>query len=319
MYRRIAALSLFALFASAPAALADGPMPAAMQGSAGVVAPDGKLRYVALGVGSKTEIETVSTADGSLQGWTTLAGSFGIPTITFDADGGTGLSSDGKTLVVTTLGLGADTRVALLTTRTLRLRDAFTLKGRFTYDAISPDGSRLYFIQWVDMTNLNKYVVRAYDLRTHALLPGSIADRTQKSWVMEGSPLTRTTSASGRWVYTLYQNPGGYPFIHALDTVRGVAHCIGLPYNGDQIGLFNLVLGLGGGDRTLTVHWKSGRPWLAVDTASFRITYVRAGGFPWRWAGAGAGGAVVLAAAGLLLLPRRRRERAAGPVSAPAV
>jgi len=32
--------------------------------------------------------------------------------------------------------------------------------------------------------------------------------------------MTRTTSVDGRWVFTLYQNPGGYPFVHALDTVH---------------------------------------------------------------------------------------------------
>jgi hypothetical protein len=317
MVRLAAALAFVALFASAPAALADGPMPGAAQGSFGVVSPDGKTRYLALGSGLNTVIETVSTADGSLQGWETLAGGWGIPTVTYNADGGAGLSRNGKTLVVTTLGQTSITQVELLNTRTLSVRDRFVLNGSFTYDAMSPDGTKLYFIQWVDQTNLNSYVVREYELRTHTLVPGSIADRTQKSWVMQGQPLTRTTSASGRWVYTLYQNPGGYPFIHALDTVRGVAHCIGLPYTGDVGGLFNLVLGLGKGDRTLAVHWKSGRPWLAVDTASFRIAYVHRAGFPWRWAGAGAGAAAVLAAMGLLLLPRRRRAR--GPISAPAV
>ena len=47
---------------------------------------------------------------------------------------------------------------------------------------------------------------------------------------MEGFATTRTTSGDGRWVYTLFMRPGGYPFVHALDTVRGVAHCIGLPW-----------------------------------------------------------------------------------------
>ena len=60
------------------------------------------------------------------------------------------------------------------------------------------------------------------------------ADKAQAGWVMEGSPMTRATSADGRWVYTLYSRPGGYPFVHALDTVNGVAHCIGLPWRGDQ-------------------------------------------------------------------------------------
>ena len=85
----------------------------------------------------------------------------------------------------------------------------------------------MYLIQYThpQTGNLTHYIVRGYDLRTNRLLPGRIADRTQKGWVMKGSPLTRMWSARGRWVYTLYENPGGYPFIHALDTKRGVAHC----------------------------------------------------------------------------------------------
>ena len=77
--------------------------------------------------------------------------------------------------------------------------------------------------------------MRAYDLATHTLLPGRIADKTQKSWVMQGWAVSRATTADGRWDYTLYANPGGYPFIHALDTVRGVAHCIGLPWTQSTI------------------------------------------------------------------------------------
>jgi hypothetical protein len=284
MHRPLAAaFAVLALLASAPAAFADGPMPGAAQGSLGVVSANGKARYLAVGSGLDTVVETVSTADGSLLGWTTLAGAWGIPAVTDGAGGAAGLSRDGKTLVLTTLGQTSITQVDLLNTNTLNVRDRFVLNGSFAYDAMSPGGTSIYFIQWVDMTNLNRYVVREYDLTTHALVPGSIADRTQKGWVMQGSPLTRTTSANGRWVYTLYQNPGGYPFIHALDTVRGVAHCIGLPYTGDQNGLSNLVLGLRAGGRTLDVHWKSGRPWLAVDTTSFRIVQVRSGAFPWLW------------------------------------
>src|SRR5205085_2238306 len=79
----------------------------------------------------------------------------------------------------------------------------------------------LYLIQHVSATNLDRYLVREYDLFADRLLPGAIADRTQRGWVMQGAPLARATSANGRFVYTLYQNPGGYPFVHALDTARG--------------------------------------------------------------------------------------------------
>ena len=96
---------------------------------------------------------------------------------------------------------------------------------------------------------------------------------------MQGDAATRTTSLDGRWVYTLYTNPGGTPFIHALDTERGVAHCIGIPWTSpDQNGLLNVVLTLHG-DR-LAVHWRSGRQWLDVDTASWRVSPAAGRAFP---------------------------------------
>jgi len=140
------------------------------------------------------------------------------------------------------------------------------------------------------------------------LLPGRIADRTQKSWVMQGYPMARTTSANRRWVYTLYSNPGGYPFVHALDTQRGVAHCIGLPWKGSQNGFYNLRLSLRSNDRTLAVHWLSGRPWLAVDTSTWRIAQDHRSGLPWLGIGAGCAAALAAAAAFLLLRRRRRAE-----------
>jgi MYXO-CTERM domain-containing protein len=119
---------------------------------------------------------------------------------------------------------------------------------------------------------------------------------------MAGYAMTRTTSADGRWVYTLYQKPSGEPFVHALDTVGAAAYCIDLPKNR---GLYNIVLSLRNGGRTLAAHWRSGRPWLNVSVGTWRISYPSSG-FP--WAGAGIGGALALLAAGALLLRRRRRE-----------
>ena len=81
--------------------------------------------------------------------------------------------------------------------------------------------------------------------------------------------MTRATSAGGRWVYTLYSNPGGTPFVHALDTVRGVAHCVGIPATqAEQNGLYNVVLTLHG--QRLAVHWRSGRSWQNIDLASWQ-------------------------------------------------
>ncbi len=297
-----ALLIALAAFAAAPAAsAAGGPPQYAMQGGAGVSTLDGKMHFVAIPAGGTTLIESIGS-DGSVWNFPSFKGSWGIPMITYRDPAG--LSRDGRTLVVQTLASGSPTSFLVLNTRTMRVREQFTLMGNYSFDALSPDASKLYLIQRIDANNYSRYIVRAYDLNTHTLLPGRIADRTQKGWVMQGDALTRTTSLDGRWVYTLYMNSGGTPFIHALDTVKGVAHCIGIPWGStDQGGLGNVVLTLHG--KRLAVHWRSGRRWLNVDTASWRITLDSGSGFSWRWTGLGLG---VLAAAGaLLLLVRRRR------------
>ena len=288
--------------AAAPAAYADGPPQYAAQGGAGVAASNGSVHYVAVPwANGRTAIESIGR-NGSVWNWPSFNGSWGIPMVSYRDAGG--LSRDGRTLVLQSTTFGAPTSFLLFDTRTFRKRDGFTLKGNFSFDALSPDASMLYLTQRVDLSNQSRYIVRAYDLRTHTLLPGRIADRTQKGWVMQGDAVTRTTSPGGRWAYTLYMNSGGTPFIHALDTVKGVAHCIGIPWaSQDQSGLLNVVLTLHG--KQLAVHWRSGKSWLNVDTATWRVTPAAAPGFPWRWLGLAAG--VLAAAAVLLLLLRRRR------------
>jgi hypothetical protein len=309
VYRLVAVLPALVALAFAPAALADGPGYIS-QGGLGVLAQNGKSRFVAVPAGSSTAIERVMVRGGSVAGWNFLQGGWGIPSPTVNR--AEGLSRDGRRLILQSSGLGSPTRFAVVNTRTLQVVDRFTLDGSFDYDALSPDGSTLYLIQHVDSANFSRYVVRSYDLRTHTLAPGRVADKAQLDWVMEGSALTRTTGADGRWVYTLYQRPGGYPFIHALDTVSGVAHCIGLPWTGDQTPMWNVRLALTDGGQALAVHWKSGRPWLSMDTASWRLTHVHPAGFPWRWLLAGIVGAlgVVLLAGAVALVQRHPKEAA---------
>jgi hypothetical protein len=294
MSRRVGfCLFILAVLVAAPAARAGGPQGGAVQDGSGLVSTGGKFRYVAVGAGNFTTLEVVRTHGGRVRNWTAYPGSFGIPTVTVNGTAG-GLSADGRTLVLSSTSVGSPSKFLVVDTRTLRPKNQIALKGNFAFDALSPDGSRLYLIQHKSVNDLSHYVVRGYDLRSDRLLPGFVADKTQQDWVMQGYPMTRTTSANGRWVYTLYQNPGGYPFVHALDTVQGVAHCIGLPWTGDQTPLFELALTVGDGGKTLAVHWKNGRPWLAVNTANWRITHVQPGSFPWRWSLAGAGGGMLL-------------------------
>jgi hypothetical protein len=212
---------------------------------------------------------------------------------------------------------GSPSRFAILDTRRMRVVDRITLHGDYAYDALSPDASTLYLIEHVDANNQNRYVVRTYDLRTHVLRPGRIADKTQLDWVMEGAALTRATSGGGRWVYTLYSRPGGYPFVHALDTVNGSAHCIGLPWHGDQAALGTARLRLVDGGGSLAVRLKSGRTWLMMNTANWRLTratHDRNVASRWPVAAGGTVAAAALACA-LVMVSRHRRPKEALPAA----
>jgi hypothetical protein len=302
-------LAVLAALAAAPVAAGDGPGPFAQQGGPGVllspVGKSGPLRVVAVPAnsGANTVLETIQAKDGQIRSWVDILGSYGIPSINWAA-GGDSLSHDGRTLVLGTTQTGPPSGFLVYDTRTWRLKNGVSLRGAYTFDALSPDASRMYLIQYTRARygDYAHYIVRAYDLRTNTLLPGRIADHTQKSWIMNGFPVTRTTSADGRWIYTLYQNgDNGYPFIHALDAVRGAAHCIGLPMTN---GVWNLALTLHGG--TLAVHWRSGRPWRNVDLATWAVSPAGRGGFPW-WTSSFA---ALPALAFAVLLLRRRRRRA---------
>jgi hypothetical protein len=300
----------------APAARAGGPAADPAQAESFVLSAEGDTYYMALSGGGQTTLDAMSTRDGSMNE-ARLLGAWRIPVVTQNGEAG-GLSPDGKTLVLSTGSARSSSRFLVLDTRTLSVTRRVVLKGSFAFDALSPDGSHLYLIQHTSAKDFSHYVVRSYDVRAGRLLAYRIADKTQQNWVMQGYAMTRATGSGGRWVYTLYQNPGGYPFIHALDTVRGIAHCSGLPWTGDQSPLVNIVLTLGQDGKALAVHWNSGRPWLSVNTANWHLTHVAVGstvqprGFSWRWALTGAAGAVLLALA-LGLTATRIRTRIARP------
>jgi hypothetical protein len=305
MIRRLGlGLVVLAALTCAPAALAAYPSPTAEQGGLGLLGSGGAVRFVALPAEADTVVAKIGTRDGALRGSRALYGSFGIPVL---VHGGAGdaISRDGSFLVLQTTEPGPTTELLIVSTRDLSTLDTIRLDGSFAYDALSPDGTMLYLIQHTSVNDFQHYVVRAYDLDAHALLPGRIADKAQKTWVMQGFPITRTTSANGRWVFTLYENPGGYPFIHALDTVRAVAHCIGLPWTStNQAPLGKAALSLHG--TTLAVDLKGGTPWLNVSTATWKTSAARsASAVPWLWLALGlVGAAAVLAGA---ILVRRRR------------
>jgi hypothetical protein len=99
-----------------------------------------------------------------------------------------------------------------------------TLPGRFAFDAIAPDASRMFLIE---QRGGGHYLVRNYDLARDELIPGAVVDKREPDERMEGQPVARAVPAAASWVYTLYRKAEG-PFVHALNT-DGFALCIDLP------------------------------------------------------------------------------------------
>jgi len=241
-----------------------GPAPGYDSGARGVTGAG--IRYVAIPAGRTTLVEAIRMRGGQVLRSRVLPGRWGVPFVANDGSTG-GLARDGSTLV-----LGAQRRdasqFAVLDTSTLRARQTITLRGTFSFDALSPNARTLYLIQILS-NRTARYSVRAYDLVQQRLLKQAIVDKREAGEQMNGFPVSRTTSGTGRWVYTLYARPPAVPFVHALDAVGRKAVCIDLPWRGSQDGVPNLRLRLQG--RKLLVARPGAAPVVTVDTKTFRV------------------------------------------------
>jgi len=225
------ALALAGITASA--AMADGlPIPGVYTDSQGVSAPGGGDHYVTSRATDGSTLVQRTAQDGHVLDGATVPGRYVVPAVALDGSPG-GLSADGATLVLIQPRERfpqAETRLAVLDASSLEVRDRLTLHGDFSFDAISPDGSQAYFIQYLSRRDPTEYAVRAYDVAAQAFLPEPIvAPDEEDEDEMRGYPLTRVASSDGRWAYTLYDGGGKHPFVHALDTQEGRAVCIDLP------------------------------------------------------------------------------------------
>jgi hypothetical protein len=265
--RRLLVIATCILGAAATAAhAAGGPVPP-VQGGAGVSAPGGSLNYVAVRAGHDTVLQRIRREDGVVERSRLIRGAFGVPGAAYDGSS-TGLSANERTLVLAAMNARATrTRLLVLDARPLRPRSQVVLPGYFTVDAISPGGRWLYLIRYRSISR-NDYEVRAYDLARRHLLSASIVDPREPDEKMQGFPTTRTMSPDGRWAYTLYANPDGAPFIHALDTEGRTAACIDLDdLTNDDVSEARLALAGG----SLRVEGPGG-PLAVVDRRTFAVS-----------------------------------------------
>jgi hypothetical protein len=261
------ALALAALAAAvlAGSARADGVPSAAPSPGVVVTSADGSTHYTTVWVKRISILIATDARTGAVDSYQVLGGGFGVTQVA--GDGSTvGLAGD-RTLVLAEYPTGQrpSTRIALVDTRTLKVRELIRLSGDFTLDAISPNGRTLFLIQRLGRAQ-TPYVVRAYDISRRRLVPGAIRDRREPDEQMQGFPVSRATSADGRWAYTLYAKPGGEAFVHALDTERRAAWCVDLETRFPADGTYPYRLAFAPNGRDLQVVRDDGTATELVDT-----------------------------------------------------
>jgi hypothetical protein len=310
-------LGLAACGAIADAAVAKGV--GAMPAPGGVIVPGGEDRYIAISPRiprATTVVARVKRDGGKLGRWWYLRGTWFVPAVAYDLSPG-GLSADGGTLVLQRFNRTyppPSSRFAILDTersfewgrpgrasRFRRFFDHVDLRGDYSFDAISPDGSTVYLIhRYLPPSSggsyITNYEVRALDVESGELLPQPIIDPEEPDERMQGLPITRAASPDGRWAYTLYDGNGDEPFIHALDTVGRRAACIDLPQLERRRNIFMLRMRIEQHGQRLTVlsgprppralpplakgrpiASPAPRPLLSVDTQSFEVETARGG------------------------------------------
>jgi hypothetical protein len=275
----VAAGLVLASFA-APGAEADGlPVLNVDVGASGIAAPGGTVRYVTVTVGKQTLVEATRRDGGQIVRMQTWPGIWTIPAVAYDGSA-SGLAADRRTLVLIeprTSFPRAQTRLLVVNAHNLASATVILLDGDYSFDAVSPNGSRLFLIHYLSVVDPTRYEVRAYDVATRKLVAKPIVDPRDATEKMRGNPLSRVTSPGGRFAYTLYDG-NGHPFVHALDTAASTARCIdldGLP----RTLLWSLRLHLESGGKVLSVD-QGTRTFASLDTRTWQPP-ARAAGLRW--------------------------------------
>jgi hypothetical protein len=182
--------------------------------------------------GGSTRVQMTTPEGGDLPKTVSIAGAWRLPTIGI-AKQAVGLSGDGSTLVLEEAidaaapSATSTTRFALVDPTGAKSPRIVTLKGRFEFDVLSPDGRWLYLLEYLAAADPTHYQVRRFDVAAGTLQEGAIVDKRNIDEQMNGYALTQEVGHSGM-TFTLYRGAGG-AFIHALDTTQGIAFCIDLP------------------------------------------------------------------------------------------
>jgi hypothetical protein len=277
-------------YLNAKGVIASGAGSMSLPPRALVGAPQDHSVYVAQPTDDGTALARVDTSGNDPIHTEILSGSYSIPTVAIDRSTA-GISADGSTLVLSQRLAGisqAVTRFEIRNGNSLRLKKTIALRGAYTFDAISPSGDRMYLIEYTSPRDPTQYLVRAYDVSSNHLLRKPVIDPDEAGEPMSGKPVTRATSPSGRWAYTLYRGSEEGPFVHALDTTGGKAVCVDLADLVPEADVRGASLSLSPDASQLTVAARNDEPLAVIDTRSLEASAPTApdgsdggGGSPW--------------------------------------
>ena len=136
-------------------------------GASGVAAPGGSVRYVTVTVGKQTVVEATRRDGGQIVRMQAWPGTWTVPAVAYDGSA-SGLSADRRTLVLIeprTSFPRAQTRLLVVDAHNLSSAASIVLHGDFSFDAVSPNGSRIFLIHYTSAIDPTRYEVRAYDVR----------------------------------------------------------------------------------------------------------------------------------------------------------
>jgi hypothetical protein len=187
----------------------------------GVVSGDGRTLVIAEPAGQATTVRAIGAADGSTLLARSIAGGWVQPRIGRDGLP-VGVSDDGATVVLAAadMGTAAVSRFTVLSDG-LQRETPVELRGQFSFDALSPDGRTMFFVEHQGGAN---YAVRAWTAGD-GLQDGVIVDKSNVDEQMAGYPIAQAPAGLGL-VFTMYRGPE--TFVHALDTTKEFAVCIDL-------------------------------------------------------------------------------------------
>jgi hypothetical protein len=280
MRRRVIAAAIASAIAAGITAVAAGgagPSPGVSSGAPGIAVAGGAHVVATAQAGGTTLVELVRDRDGKTLRSRELPGKLGVPMITFSGVL-EGTYAKGSRLVLAS-SIYEDrtfTTFVTLDTRTLAPLRTIKLKGSFAFDALSPNGRRLYVTQFPNGLNGPiRYLVRSLSLTTGTLDKGTIVDKTEPDERMNGLPMARAWSNDRGWAYTLYHGLESHAFVHALDVKNRRARCLDLPWSGTvQNGLETIQMSWSTSG-ILTLSQPGAGVLARIDTRKFTVEVVR--------------------------------------------